>query len=295
MREEALLLGPEQMNVGVFTAAANDAGEQSKIAVLCITAGLIHHVGPHRMHVLFARELAKQGISTLRFDLSGIGDSAVRSDDLIAHEVPVQEINAAMHALEERDFTRFILFGICSGAVHAMKAAAGNPKIVGLILANTGSDEGNTGVDPRLAAQFYLKKSLRNLNAWKNFFTGRANYHALLYTFLAVIKHKLKNGNIKSVSVEDLLRARLQPYLRQGTSIISVLSDRHAEFYEMHKDAYDKLQSARYTTLVYKHSDHLFTSLVVQQNLIDQLCQWSVDLMVSNAELRQQFNEEMAG
>lgn len=295
MHEEALLLGQYQTNVGVFTQADNNDGEPSNMAVICITAGLLHHVGPHRMHVLFARELAKQGISTLRFDLSGIGDSAVRNDDLLAHEAPVRELNEAMHLLEKRGFTRFILFGICSGAVDALKAAAGNPKIAGLILLNSPSDVGNLESEPQLAAKFYLKKSLRNLNAWKNFFTGRVRYRALFHTFLSAIKHKLNPEVKKSVSYGDLLRASLGPYLQQGTSVISVMSDRNAQFYEMHKDAYDEMQSARYKVLVYKNSDHLFTSLAIQQDVIEQLCQWSVELVGANAESKQQFIEEMTG
>ena len=295
MREEALLLGPQQTNVGVFTPADDHAGRRSNMAVICITAGILHHVGPHRMHVLFARELAKRGICTLRFDLSGIGDSAVRNDDLLAHEVPAREINEAMHALEKRGFTRFILFGICSGAVDALKAAAGNPKISGLILLNSPSDEGNLKREPKLAAQFYLKKSLRNLGAWKNFFTGRVRYRALFHTFLSVIKHKLNSEVKKSVPYVDLLRESLRPYLQQGTSVISVMSDRNAQFYEMHKDAYDEMQSARYKILVYKNSDHLFTSLAVQQDVIEQLCRWSVELAEANAEMKQQFIEKMTG
>ena len=295
MREEALLIGSDPAVVGVFTPAADNAGGSSNMATICITAGLLHHVGPHRMHVLLARALAKEGISTLRFDLSGIGDSAIRTDDLIANEVPVQEINDAINMLESRGFSRFILFGICSGAMRAAKTALGNPKIAGIILVNTGGDDGSAEVDTGPAAQFYLKKSIWNLSAWKNLFTGKVKYRALFYVLSSALIKKLKPVNKPSTSVEDLLRSRVALFTRQGTSILSVLSDRHAQIYELYQQVYDNLRSAQFKTLVYPNTDHLFTSLSQQQDLIDRICQWSAELAAENAETGPNPDVEMTG
>jgi hypothetical protein len=295
MREEALLIGSEHAVVGVFTPAIEKAGGFSNMAAICITAGLLHHVGPHRMHVLLARALAKEGISTLRFDLSGIGDSAIRTDDLIANEVPVREINDAIKMLETRGYTRFILFGICSGAMRAAKAASGNSKIAGIILVNTGGDDGSAEVDTGPAAQLYLKKSLWNLSSWKNLFTGKVKYRALFYVLSSALIKKLKSVNKPSSSVEDLLRSKVELYSRQGTSILSVLSDRHAQVYELYQQAYDNLRSARFKTLVYPNTDHLFTSISLQRDLIDQICRWSVELAAANADSGPNPDVKMTG
>ena len=283
MQEEAMLLGPGQSNVGVFTPATDPLGAQSNTAVICITAGLLHHVGPHRMHVLLARSLAEEGISTLRFDLSGIGDSSVRTDDLPALEAPVQEIKDAINELETRGFTRFILFGICSGAVQAAKVAVGNPNIAGIIQVNTGTDDGNTEVYSQAAAQFYLKRSFWNLNAWKNLFTGKVNYRALIVTLFAALIDKLKGGHKNATSMEEEFQNGIQLLTQQGTSVLMVLSDRHAQFYAIYKKVFEKLRCAQFNTLVYADTDHLFTSLSVQQELIGQICQWSGELVGENA------------
>ena len=283
MQEEALLLGPARTNVGVFTPATDATDGQSDMAAICITAGLLHHVGPHRMHVLLARSLTRRGISTLRFDLSGIGDSSVRSDDLPAQEVPVQEINDAIDELESRGFKRFILFGICSGAVHAVKAAAGNPKIAGIILVNSGPDDGSTEANPQIAAQIYLKHSIRNLNAWKNLVTGKVKYRLLIGTLISALIHKLKGKNKNAVSVEEKLQSGVEPFMQQGTSVLMVLSDRHAQVYALYQKAFEKLHCGQFETLIYAETDHLFTSLSVQQDLIDRVCQWSGELAGKNA------------
>ncbi len=281
MQEEALLFGPNNSNAGVFTAAVDNTHAQSEMACICITAGLLHHVGPHRLHVLLARSLAEEGISTLRFDISGIGDSLIRSDDFPANEAPVQEINSAMKVLEKRGFTRFVLFGICSGAVQAVKVAAGNSKVAGIILVNTGADTGETETEanPQEALQFYLKRSLFNLKAWRNLFTGKIKYRALFITLFFSLIYKLKNLNKKIDTFEDKLDAEITPYIEQGTSILMVMSDRHAQYYELQKQAFDKLLGERFKILVYTQADHLFTPLSVQKDVIHQVCLWSRDLV----------------
>ena len=173
LSEEVVLIGRDRSIVGVYTAGSGPAGSKSDFAVICITAGLVHHVGPHRMHVLLARSLSEIGISALRFDLSGIGDSAPRTDDLSADEAHVQEIKDAISELKQRSHSRIILFGVCSGALNAAKAAFGNTDIAGLVLVNSESGTSSAEVDPEIAAQLYLRHSLWNLKSWKNLLTGK--------------------------------------------------------------------------------------------------------------------------
>jgi pimeloyl-ACP methyl ester carboxylesterase len=282
MQDEALLLGPQQSNVAVFTPAELAIDTRANTAVLCLTAGLLHHVGPHRLHVLLARALAKQGFATLRFDFSGIGDSATRADDVPAQDIPVTEIGEAITELETRGFTRFILFGICSGAVQAAKAAEGNPKISGLVLLNTGDDDGSASsskASVNVAADYYLKRSLWNPQAWKNLFTGKVKYRDLFVTLFSVLIRKVTaqiTGKGKTVAtVEQGLQQGVQPFIEQGTSILAVLSDRHAQFYALHREAFDELEGPLCKTLVFPETDHLFSSLSAQKDLIDQVCQWA--------------------
>lgn len=275
MREQALLLGPERGNVGVLTPAQDARQCSSRLAAICVTAGMIHHVGPHRLHVLLARALSRQGIATLRLDLSGIGDSATRADDVPAHEVPVREINDAMDELEGRGYRRFILFGICSGAMNALRAASDNPRVAGLVLINTGSDDGYKQVDPQVAVQFYLKQSIKNPQAWKNFFTGKVKYRLMFIILWSAMADRFKPKTTQPGSMEENLREVLAPYHRQGTSILSIMSDRHAQYYQIHRRAYENLQSSQFASLVYPETDHLFTSLEYQQRLIEQVCQWA--------------------
>ncbi|HEY0505282.1 MAG TPA: alpha/beta fold hydrolase [Lysobacter sp.] len=116
---------------GVVTHA--DAARASKVGVLLLNAGLTRHTGPFRMHVDLARALGRAGFPVLRFDQSGLGDSAAptRPNGERRH----REIDAAMRLLSQQTGAeRFVLCGLCSGADDAFHIAAADPKVAGAIL-----------------------------------------------------------------------------------------------------------------------------------------------------------------
>jgi pimeloyl-ACP methyl ester carboxylesterase len=132
MRETALRFGASRTLAGVLTE-----GEASidGPAVLFLNAGLLHHVGPNRLYVSLARRLAKAGLRSLRFDLSGIGDSGPRQNDLGRDESMISETQEAMDALATAyGVDRFVLFGICSGSDQAVRVALADARVVGAVL-----------------------------------------------------------------------------------------------------------------------------------------------------------------
>ena len=75
--ESACAFGDQHQLIGVHTEPTGHY--QGQPCAVFITAGLLHHVGPNRLHVELARQLARQGAPGLRFDLSGTGDSETSS------------------------------------------------------------------------------------------------------------------------------------------------------------------------------------------------------------------------
>src|SRR5262249_47315353 len=74
LRETPLLFGEEQRLFGVLTDPPGPIAT-GKPVVCFLNVGSNSHVGPHRMNVDLARDLAAQGYATFRFDVSGLGDS----------------------------------------------------------------------------------------------------------------------------------------------------------------------------------------------------------------------------
>ena len=85
MRERALTFGPANL-VGILTQPDPDVAVPDAPAVVILNSGILHRAGASRMYVQVARTLAEEGMTSLRFDFSGIGDSEVRRGESIPIE-----------------------------------------------------------------------------------------------------------------------------------------------------------------------------------------------------------------
>ena len=130
--EKALRFGRESHLVGVLTLPET-AASASRTAAIFLNAGLINHLGPHRLHVRIARHLAEHGIPCLRFDFSGVGESAntIKRD-------PASQVSDVADAIDrlvaDSVAVNFVLFGICAGAVYAYQAAVVDDRVCGVVL-----------------------------------------------------------------------------------------------------------------------------------------------------------------
>jgi pimeloyl-ACP methyl ester carboxylesterase len=132
VKETTLRFGEARTLAGVLTEGETRVDGP---AVLFLNAGLLHHVGPNRLHVSLARRLSGAGLRSLRFDLSGIGDSGPRQNSLGRDESMVSETQEAMDALAaSHGVDRFVLFGICTGADQAVRVALADARVVGAVL-----------------------------------------------------------------------------------------------------------------------------------------------------------------
>src|SRR5689334_21003043 len=113
--ERARRFGDEQTLVGIVTEPP--AGVLPRAAVVLLNAGVVHRVGPNRMHVEIARGLAALGLVVVRVDLSGLGDSESRRDSTPFERAAVLETQGVMSALAAQyGVSRFVTAGLCSGA-----------------------------------------------------------------------------------------------------------------------------------------------------------------------------------
>ena len=174
MRERALLFGERKSLVGVVTEPAAPAPPE-RPAVLFLNAGVLHRVGPNRIHVRLARELAHHGFVSLRFDFSGLGDSRPRADSTPFAQAAVAETRQGMDVLAASHGARtFLLVGMCSGADNALRAAGHDPRVAGASLIEPYSVPASG-----FLLYSYRKKILNPLSWWR-LLRGRSEVLATL-------------------------------------------------------------------------------------------------------------------
>jgi len=169
VRERALLFG-EAKALAAVIAEPPSALDPGRPAIVFLDAGVLHHVGPNRVHVRLARELAQEGFLSIRFDFSGLGDSRPRRDAVPFAESAVAEARQAMDVLAARGARSFLLFGICSGADAALRVALEDTRVAGAALVEPYLVEG-----PGYMIYAYRRKLLNPLSWWR-LLRGRSEF-----------------------------------------------------------------------------------------------------------------------
>ncbi|MCI5047991.1 MAG: alpha/beta hydrolase [Aquisalinus sp.] len=133
MREEIIQFGDDNRLMGVLTLCPETV--MDKPLVIILNAGIVHHVGPNRLHVKLARHLAQTRFDVLRFDLSGLGESLPAPPGKGYEEQSIADTRQAIDMMQERFGERqIVLAGICSGADNAYRTALEDTRVTGLIL-----------------------------------------------------------------------------------------------------------------------------------------------------------------
>jgi pimeloyl-ACP methyl ester carboxylesterase len=152
-------------------------------AMLFLNTGASHHIGDGRTFVLFARRLAAQGITSLRMDLAGIGDSASAEDavtlDTIYSDASCRDACKGADWLVESGYASVVVFGVCGGAFVGLHACATHPGIVGCVGVNLQKfiwlGEARIKASSTLASNRVLRHSVLSLEKWKRVLRGESS------------------------------------------------------------------------------------------------------------------------
>lgn len=162
MKEATCHFGPNNSLFGILTTPDDDVRIDGAPIALILNAGIVHRVGPFRIHVDIARELASQGFSTLRLDLSGLGDSPARTGKIDIEDRALLDVRDAMDFLSQKTgVNEFTLLGLCSGAYNAHRVAVQDERIVGSVFLD--------GIVFRTAG-YHLRRTMRffRFRFWRN-------------------------------------------------------------------------------------------------------------------------------
>jgi pimeloyl-ACP methyl ester carboxylesterase len=132
-KETPVQFGPEGSLIGIITTPAD--GALGPVACLMLNMGANHRIGPRRINVKLARQLAASGVAGIRLDLAGLGDSGPASGSEHFLTQAVFDLQAAMNLMETTlGVRRFIVIGLCSGATNGLSLAVADSRVIGLLM-----------------------------------------------------------------------------------------------------------------------------------------------------------------
>ena len=132
MNQQVCNFGTDGHLFGILTTPDEEVRVEGAPIALILNAGIVHRIGPFRLNVDIARQLAELGFSTLRMDLSGLGDSGPRTGKLeLENRAELDAADAMSFLQQETGVNEFVIVGLCSGAYNAHCVAVKDQRVVG--------------------------------------------------------------------------------------------------------------------------------------------------------------------
>ncbi len=194
-----------------------ESGPQSDIACLLLSPGVKMRVAPHRLYRKLAPEFLRAGIPVMRVDFHGLGDSEgdlpEQQLDQLYRQVQlgrhVPDVLAAMDWLAvQYGIKRFIVGGLCGGALTGLLAAEHDERVAGLyalglpvILDASGAHAADVMTQGQLkrVQGIYLRK-LFDPASWRRLLTARSDYRTILRAILVAVGLKPRSGRKVTVT-----------------------------------------------------------------------------------------------
>jgi pimeloyl-ACP methyl ester carboxylesterase len=191
--ERPVFIASGAMLFGVVTEPQHN--ERRHRGVILLNTGADNHIGANRMHVSLARRWAHHGYVVLRLDLGGLGDSATRAgrqpDDVFPPDA-IEDIRTAIDFLRGHfGVDNLSLVGVCSGAYHALRAAAAKLPVNQIFMINPQNYFWKEGmrIDELQLAEVvrnpttYLNR-LFSPHAWQRLFSGDVSLVKIIHVYL---------------------------------------------------------------------------------------------------------------
>lgn len=174
-------------------------------AVLLLSPGIKGRIAPHRLYIKLARQLCEAGFMVLRFDFYGLGDAEGELDEKRVADVYAavamgrytDDTLAAMDWMQrEHRVDRFVLSGLCGGAITGLFAGARDPRVQALagfgIPVIQYGDEAlrykylSSGEQSQFRRGYFRK--LLDWRSWLRLLTFRSDFGIIAKVFLAPLK-----------------------------------------------------------------------------------------------------------
>ena len=255
-----------------------------KKLLIFVNTGAAHHAGPNRIHVEAARTLAKSGITTLRIDLSNLGDSSISYETDPPNEYPetaADEINIIIDSISKTyPDKQILLCGISAGAHNIFHAAlkSKDTRINKLILINPDSfyyenDARDTSnKDTNEHNQAYYQKQVYNIRKWWSLLRNPSKILRIFkFILIQLYNNIMRFLFILKKTTPNRFEADINLLCKKNIDINLIYSEGEASYLILRNNANSALKKCEklrlFSHFKIKKSDHTFSSLNSRQSL----------------------------
>lgn len=287
---------PSAVPLAGVLSVPNACAPSTPVVVLCNT-GRNPHTGWARSWVHLARQLAADGIPSLRFDIAGVGDSPPLPhppQELLYNDVSLPQIGDAITWLLERLGPRpVVLVGNCSGGYLAFHHAKADPRVTHLLLTNVQRFVWEPGMSLEVALRSATKSSdayarlLLQPDTWRRLVGGQIDLRPIAAKFWRKALRPLTptwNGvrrftggpaGAQPLSPQQAVRRGFEAMSQRGTQVCVLYSeddggrDEFAAYFGARGQGFTRLAGTQLHWV--PNADHEFTSAHAQATLLKAL------------------------
>lgn len=261
--------------------------------VLFLNPGAVRHTGPNRMWVEASRRLALRGVTSLRMDLAGVGESDGEINLNVAslyQDRLVDQVESAMESVRRKfGAQKFAVLGLCSGAFWAFHAALRNPAVRLAILLNPRLFFWDPEVDRRRV----LRRTARLLTEstdWTRLMRGYVSLASFRRVSRIVIDRfratRLHPGPENQIHPEGMAEA-WAALERNQNRLTLIFTEGEPLLREMEEEGYlSALSSPRVNCIRLANCGHTFRPLWAQQ-AVHELIDRELDAVLHDAALQE--------
>lgn len=292
---------------GMFHQSPNPC--KSGVAIILLSPGVKTRVAPHRLYVKMAERFVLLGYPVLRFDFYGLGDSEGELQEEYLADLYgaiqvgrfIDDTIAAMDWMQQAYGTsKFIVSGLCGGAITGLFAGARDPRVICLLgLAIPVIIDGShidftkymTDTQMKGTRDGYLRK-LWDMGAWRSwarFLTFQSDYKLIARSLFKPLLVRLRgNRSTPAAPTQNEGGDNTNPYFTPAffnmvsTSryVYLIFAGTDRLYYEFEKKFVERnraeleLHASWYEIHVTKDANHIFSFREWEEDMLDQCSRW---------------------
>lgn len=275
---------------GILHQRAEARGREG---LIFLNPGPQNRAGPQRIYVKTARRFGELGVSSLRIDLPGVGDSEgeKRGTDFDCFD-PADVSRAVDFATQELDWQRVVLLGTCAGARVAVKAASRDRRVAAVIAwsmpvissALLESPDKAKSAMTSAAARGFLRHwapMLLRPDRWRKYLGSAGALREGFGKVRRVVSGLVgSDGDALSPVRREFLRG-MDRYLASDRPALFAYGERDTTPLTEFQHRFGRIAGGRddlRTLLTVRDGDHTFTSIAAEAGVIEGTAEWLTNL-----------------